>query len=135
MIITYFAFTSLSTVGFGDFNPRSDYERVMIAMILMFGVAIFSYVMGNFLEILNKFQKFDETLDHGDDLSKFFGLIKNFNMGLDLKQSLKIEIEEFFDYKWINDKNQSFEVEEDTKILEQLPTDVQSRIFSDFLYS
>ena len=56
-------------------------------------------------------------------------------MGLDLKQSLKIEIEEFFDYKWINDKNQSFEVEEDTKILEQLPTDVQSRIFSDFLYS
>ena len=38
-------------------------------------------------------------MDHGDDLSKFFGLIKNFNMGLDLKQSLKIEIEEFFDYK------------------------------------
>ena len=55
LIITYFAFTSLSTVGFGDFNPRSDYERVLIAMILMFGVAIFSYVMGNFLEILNKF--------------------------------------------------------------------------------
>ena len=85
MIITYFAFTSLSTVGFGDFNPRSDYERVLIAMILMFGVAIFSYVMGNFLEILNKFQTLNETLDHGDDLSKFFGLIKNFNMGQDLK--------------------------------------------------
>ena len=54
LIITYFAFTSLSTVGFGDFNPRSDYERVLIAIILLFGVAIFSYVMGNFLEILNK---------------------------------------------------------------------------------
>ena len=41
----YFAFTSLSTVGFGDFHPRSDTERLVGAAMLTFGVAIFSLVM------------------------------------------------------------------------------------------
>ena len=48
IIVTYYMFTSLSTVGFGDYHPRSDFERIFIAMVLLFGVAIFSYIMGNF---------------------------------------------------------------------------------------
>ena len=53
IIVTYFAFTSLSTVGFGDYNPRSDIERLLCAFILLFGVAIFSYIMGNFISIID----------------------------------------------------------------------------------
>ena len=79
--VTYFAFTSLSTVGFGDLHPRSDYERLVTAFILLFGVAIFSYVMGNFIEILDKSQTIGRGFDNGDNLSKFFGLIKQFNKG------------------------------------------------------
>jgi len=44
-VAVYFAFTSLSTVGFGDFHPRSDVERLVGAAMLTFGVAIFSMVM------------------------------------------------------------------------------------------
>jgi hypothetical protein len=55
--ITYFSFTSLSTVGFGDMHPRNDYERSLTAFILLFGVAIFSIVMGNFIEISDSFLK------------------------------------------------------------------------------
>ena len=54
--VTYFAFTSLSTVGFGDFTPRSNLERIFGSMILLFGVAIFSYIMGNFIDILDQFK-------------------------------------------------------------------------------
>ena len=50
--VTYFSFTSLTTVGFGDFTPRSDYERLSGGFILLFGVAIFSYINGNFIAIL-----------------------------------------------------------------------------------
>lgn len=46
IISTYFACTSLSTVGFGDFTPRGNIERFLGAFILLFGVAIFSLVMG-----------------------------------------------------------------------------------------
>ena len=79
IIVTYFAFTSLSTVGFGDYHPRSDYERLLCAFILLFGVAIFSLIMGTFTEILDEFQNFNKSIEYGDDLARFFGLLKNFN--------------------------------------------------------
>lgn len=53
ILVTYFAITSLSTVGFGDYHPRGDTERMVTALILLFGVAIFSYIMGIFIEILD----------------------------------------------------------------------------------
>ena len=77
----YYAFTTLSTVGFGDYSPRSNSERIVCAFVLVFGVAIFSYMMGIFIEILGKYQDLNAELDEGDQLSKFFGLLKNFNDG------------------------------------------------------
>ena len=55
IIIFYFAFTSLTTVGFGDYHPRGDVERLFGAFMLLVGVAIFSLVMGNFIDILQEF--------------------------------------------------------------------------------
>ena len=64
----YFSFTSLSTVGFGDFNPKSDIERLITCVLLLFGVAIFSYIMGDFIEMLNKYKELNAELDDGDSL-------------------------------------------------------------------
>ena len=58
LIGVYFAFTSLSTVGFGDYSPRGNIERAFGAFMLLFGVAIFSYIMGNFIDILSQFQSY-----------------------------------------------------------------------------
>ena len=55
----YYAFTSLSTVGFGDFYPCSDMERIVCAFMLLYGVAIFSFVMGKFIEMITIVQEFD----------------------------------------------------------------------------
>lgn len=52
IIVVYFMFTTLSTVGFGDFNPKSEVERVITTFILLIGVACFSWIMGQFIEIL-----------------------------------------------------------------------------------
>lgn len=43
--------------------------------ILLFGVAIFSYIMGNFIAIVEELKEFKQAIDEGDELSKFFGLI------------------------------------------------------------
>ena len=59
IVLMYFAFTTLSTVGFGDYTPQSDQERLVGSFILLFGVAIFSYIMGTFIEILNQFKEFN----------------------------------------------------------------------------
>ena len=34
-LLMYFSYTTLSTTGFGDFNPRSDLERLLCIMILL----------------------------------------------------------------------------------------------------
>lgn len=134
LIVTYFAFTTLSTVGFGDYHPRSDAERGVCAIILLVGVAIFSYIMGNFIEILISIQDLNADFDDGENLSKWFGLIKRFNSSRSISIDLKLKIEEYFDYRWINDKNQAVSCETDIKLLEQLPTDVKRKIYSDFLF-
>jgi hypothetical protein len=54
--VFYFAITTLSTIGFGDFHPVSVLERVVAAPILLIGVAVFSFIMGQFIEILMNYK-------------------------------------------------------------------------------
>ena len=56
IIVVYFAFTTLATVGYGDYHAVNDSERVVCSIILLFGVAVFSFIMGNFIEILMSFK-------------------------------------------------------------------------------
>lgn len=61
--VIYFAFTTLSTVGFGDYYPYSEVERLLGAFMLLFGVAIFSLFMGVFIEIIDKYRAVNADLD------------------------------------------------------------------------
>ena len=79
IIAMYFAFTSLSTVGFGDYHPRGDIERIFGGYMLLFGVAIFSYILSIFRDIIQQVSTFNADLDDGDNLAKFFGIMKHFN--------------------------------------------------------
>ena len=117
-------FTSLSTVGFGDYNPRSDNERLVCLAILLFGVSIFSYVMGNFIEIVDQYSQVHKELEDYDQLMVFFSMFRKFNGGKPINQSLIDKIEKFFDYRWKNDRRQALTDELDIKVLEQLPTHV-----------
>lgn len=68
IVVIYYAFTSLSTVGFGDYNPRADQERALCAFLLLFGVAIFSYIMGVFNSILQQQKELFADIDEGEEL-------------------------------------------------------------------
>ena len=121
IICVYFAFTSLSTVGFGDYHPISNQERLFGAAMLLFGVAIFSYCMGKFVEIFNEIITFNASLDDGDNLHKFFGVIQHYNNDRPIKLDLKRQIESHFNYKWMNDKNAALVDDKDLVIYSQLP--------------
>jgi len=42
---------------------------------------MFSFLMGNFIEILGTFKDLTAEFDDGDTLSKFIGTMKHFNDG------------------------------------------------------
>ena len=48
----YFALTTLASIGFGDFHANSPPEKIVMLIILNFGVAIFAFLMSEFVEIL-----------------------------------------------------------------------------------
>ena len=43
--MVYFTFTTLATVGFGDYRPWADEERLFLVIIFLSGVSIFSYLI------------------------------------------------------------------------------------------
>lgn len=59
----YFTFTTLSTVGFGDYYPKSDMERLVGAFVLLSGVAVFSYILGDILIMVSNISNIDTELE------------------------------------------------------------------------
>ena len=122
---TYFAFTSLTTVGFGDLHPKSNVERLFVAAGLLLGVLIFSFIQGELNEILVQMTEINSPINDGDSLSMFFGLLKQrYNYDRPIKQEIIDNIHDFFEYKWKKDSNQAISTDEERELLQQLPFSV-----------
>jgi len=78
VIVWYYGLTTLSTIGYGDFSPISIKEKMIVAIILMFAVAVFSIIMGNFINILMNNKNIESCSEH-KDLSKWVSLLTKFN--------------------------------------------------------
>ena len=130
----YYAFTTLSTVGFGDFHPKNNTERALTSMILLFGVIVFSYLTGNFLELVNGYQVLLWENEDGENLSRFFGLLAKYNNGQPLKRVFIDEIESYFEFYWAHDKQASLALESDLRFFDELPREIQQEIFKNFLF-
>lgn len=57
LISCYYVLTTLSTVGYGDYYPVNNNERFFAVVLMLGGVAFFSYIMGNFIEIITNYEK------------------------------------------------------------------------------
>ena len=120
--LLYFAFTSLTTVGFGDFHPRSDTERVFIAFGLLLGVAVFSIVIGNILLMIDSYKKFHEIYEDSEALQRFFGVLKKFNWDEPIQTELQNNLINYFNYRWSHYKHHCFTDDYGT-FVEQLPSE------------
>jgi hypothetical protein len=118
LISLYYSFTTLSTIGFGDFHPKDNKERIFCAIIMVGGVMVFSYIMGNFVDMIKSYEIMNGDIDDGDNLSKFFGLMKKFNKGKDIQSGLKERIEAYFSFRWNEDKLQAIDDDEEKEMLD-----------------
>jgi hypothetical protein len=51
----------------------------MVAITLLSGVALFSFIMGNFIAILNSSKSIYDEPEESEELSKFLQVLKRFN--------------------------------------------------------
>ena len=80
--------------------------------------------MDTFLGIITGLQELDQDLDDGDNLTRFFGVLKRFNKGKEINHTIKEKIESFMDFKWNNDRLLAIDDPDEISKLEQLPEHV-----------
>jgi hypothetical protein len=96
----YFWFTSLTTVGLGDFNPKSDLERALCAFMLLFGVMFVSIIIGTLLDLLNNWNLYKGDIEEDVHLNLFLGTILKFNNNYPLDSKFKEGVLTYFEYRW-----------------------------------
>lgn len=107
-----------------------------MVVLFLFGVSIFSYFMNEFFDILNSYAEFNKEIDDEERLNAFFDTLKHqYNGGKKLNKALITKMEDFFNFKWLNDPLASLKTSEDLSIFEQLPEIVQNTLLSNFLLS
>ena len=82
--LTYFAFTTLSTVGLGDIYPNGNAERVFGSFFMLFGVLLTSIIMDNFSSMLNELRHFNKNYEESKELNLFVGTMRKFNGGIQI---------------------------------------------------
>ena len=117
--------TTLASVGYGDMRPISNSERIITAFIFLVGVAAFSFIMGNFIDMLMEFKTVTAENEDHSGLSKFFSLLARFNSGHPLPKEMRRRIEKYFEYFWARDLNYAMKSEADQRFISELPKEIR----------
>lgn len=130
----YFMMTSLSTVGFGDYYPINNLERLFGSIILLSGVTVFSYIMMKLADMIVNFNELTGDSSNDSEIESFLLLLRKFNEGFPLKASVQQDIREFLKLSCNYDKLNFLKTESDNTLLQKLPANIQTKIYTDFLF-
>ena len=63
-------------MGFGDYYPISDNERIICSFYMFLGVTIYSFIGNNFSQMIENLKNFDKDYEESEELQKFFHVLK-----------------------------------------------------------
>ena len=79
IISMYFAMTSLSTVGFGDYYPQSTAERAGCTVVFLIVIVAWPVLVNALIDALMKLTGSFEDPKPYDELNMFFAVIERYN--------------------------------------------------------
>ncbi len=132
IISCYFALTTLSTVGYGDFYPISDYEMLIGIVVMLMGVAFFSYIMGSFIEIISNYDKMLGPQDQSGELHNWMSLLTRFTNNRPLPKNLIAQIDNHFQHFWAHNRLSC--ISKNNEYLNALPRSIKRSIMVDYLF-
>lgn len=105
----YYGLTTLSTIGYGDYLPKTVNEKILISFVMLGGISIFSYIIGKFIKILLGYKELKNFTEQGN-LNKWMALMQKVsnNESNSFQKELKISIQDFFHYYWNENPHGAF---------------------------
>eukprot|EP00736_Rhodelphis_marinus_P009441 Rmarinus@m.25663 len=88
----YWAFTTLTTVGYGDIIPQTDSERVYALFAMVMGASIFGYIVGNLASLFTSSNK--QIQQRKEQMKEVISFMKEKHLPKDLQE----RIWQYFDY-------------------------------------
>lgn len=128
----YYSITTLSTVGYGDLYPISNFEMIFGILIMLAGVGFFSLIMGSFIEIISTFNQNLGVEEHTFELHNWMTLLTRFRENKPLPNSLYRQINQHFKYYWAN--NRLSQVQKDNEFINALPRSIKRGIIVHYLF-
>jgi hypothetical protein len=92
----YFVLTTLAIIGYGDYYAVTNLEMIIDMVIMLGGVAFFTYIMGSFIYIVGKFDSISGKEDDSPNLHNWMTLLTRFIDNKPLPRSLINEIDTHF---------------------------------------
>ena len=71
--LLYFTMTTLAKIGYGDFFPKSDAEKIYTVIILMISIVFFSYVLDQFMDLM-AIKTSKESITNGHIIGERFAM-------------------------------------------------------------
>jgi len=111
----YWAFTTLTTVGFGDITPLMPLEIIFTIFVQIMGSSLFGYIIGNVASLMTRD---DETVLM---IKEKMRAVKHYIHYRDLPEELSKKIRRHYDYSW-----RRSQVYKEREILSELPLAVRA---------
>jgi hypothetical protein len=107
--VCYFALTTLSTVGYGDFSPgapatKPNMSLILGSVILISGVTFFSTLTSTFIEIIQNIKLQNFSINE-ELFNQWVNLLKRFNNRKELSKNLKEDLFKNFQHFCENDRS------------------------------
>ena len=128
----YYVLTGLTTVGYGDFNAQNKKKKIFGITVMFMGVTIFSYVMSEFSDQINLYNKTFGDRDQDSALTYHINLLGKFSPNKPLDKNLISKIKKHFIFFWKNNRMHS--IDKQDKYLYNLPKDLKISLVEYFWY-
>ena len=122
----YWALQVLTTVGYGDFGVGNDIEIYMSIFWMLFGVAFYSFVIGNIQSIMTK------NAENTEDLVTKLKALENFKKKNKLKEGVYLRIKKFVE---LNYKDLKWKMNFDEFLPATLNDEILTHVYGDTVYS
>ncbi|MCB1176485.1 MAG: ion transporter, partial [Leptospiraceae bacterium] len=113
----YWTITTFTTIGYGDITPQNEMQRVFTMFIMVTGVGLYGYIIGNITSLLS-------SMDHAKlSFNERMEKISTFLTYKKIPNGLQKKVYSYYSYLWETHKGY-----DESLIMNELPFSLRMRI-------